>query len=138
MFAEDKLAEIIEAGPEVVVYMLIEQIGGFIWRMNHDMADGRIPVEAHRGIDKDIAKARPQQVALVKCLTRFGLAKPLEEDDRPTDEYSAWYRWWNGWHKGMSDEEWDEIQGDIKLEMCDEAIARCRPEGSWATVASIR
>lgn len=131
MFAEDKLAEIIDVGSEVMVYMHIDHIGGFIWRMNHDMADGRIPIESHRVIDEDIARARPQQVSLVKCLTRFGLEKPVAEDGTPTAEYWAWYRWWNGWHKDMPDEEWDNIQGDIKLDMSEKEIARCRPEGSW-------
>ena len=136
MFAEDKLAEIIDVGPEVVVYMHIETIGGFMWRMNHDMADGRIPPESHQAIDEDIAKVRPQQVRLVECLTRFGLDKPLEDDGIPTDEYWAWDKWWNGWHKGMSDAEWDAIQGDIKLGMSEEAIARCRPEGASAGTAA--
>jgi hypothetical protein len=30
---------------ELELYFVIDYCGGFIWRMNHDMCDGRIPRE---------------------------------------------------------------------------------------------
>lgn len=133
MFEPSLLEQVIDRGPEAVVYFLIEDLGGFIWRMNHDMADWRIPEKEWPGIDREIAVARVEQGRLCEALPRFGVAKPLDDGGRPTEEYWAWYRWWNAWHKGMSDEQFDAIDVDIALEMTDEQIARCRPEGTWKT-----
>jgi len=47
MFEAKWLKEMCEKGPEVMLYFIIDQIGGFSWQMNHDMADGRIPAEHH-------------------------------------------------------------------------------------------
>jgi hypothetical protein len=134
MIKEDAINQLVESGPEAAIYILIDHIGAFIWRMEHDMADGRIPMEAHAGIDKEIAELRPQQVALVRCLTRFGVEVPLDEENKPTQAYRKWYQWWNRWHQGMSDEQWDELGDLIQMDMSDEDIARCRPEGKWEDV----
>ena len=134
MLKKEQLAKMVGQGPEVLVYMAIEYIGGFIWRMNHDMAHGRIPQEDHASIDRDIASARPEQIELVKCLTRFGVESPLDEEDNPTKDYRKWYSWWSQWHKGMPDEEWEELNAIIDQDMSDDEIARCRPEGRWQDV----
>ena len=134
MLEPSVLEQVIERGPEAVVYFLIEDLGGFIWRMNHDMADGRIPEKEGAGIDKEIALARTEQRRLcVEALPRFGVATPWIEGAGPSDEYWAWYRWWNAWHKCMPSEQWSEVDAALDLEMTDEQIARCRPEGTWKT-----
>ena len=134
MFKEELLVEAIESGPEIMTYMLIDNIGAFTWRMNHDMADGRIPKKDHAAIDEDIKQAVKEQQRLVRSLTRFGVKTPLDENDRPTEEYWKWYRWWSEWHKStLTNEQWDELNAVLGMEMTEEQIQKYRPEGDWRT-----
>ena len=41
---------------EPTSYFLVDECGMFLFRMNHDMADGRIPKESHEGILKDMMR----------------------------------------------------------------------------------
>ena len=129
MIKEERLNQIIE-GPEVLIYMCMENLGGFIWRMNHDMAHGRIPEASHKGIDKDIVIAREEQKKLLTSLTRFGV-NPTDEKGVPTKDYWKWYRWWSQWHKGMSNDDWNRVDSIMGLTMTEKQIAECRPEGKW-------
>lgn len=132
MFKEELLVEAIERGPEIMTYMLIDHIGAFTWRMNHDMAHGRIPEEEHGPIDQDIEAAVKEQQRLVRSLTRFGVNTPLDENNHPTEEYWKWYRWWSNWHKNtLTDEEWNEMDVVLSMDMTQEQIEKYRPEGSW-------
>lgn len=115
---------------ERMAYFFIDQCGAFIWRMNHDMADGRIEAKHHAGIDGDIMRVRERQQEAVAALTRFGL-KPVDDAGRPTAEYWAWYRWWDSWKKGMSNEEWRECDSAMTRGMTPEEDARFRPSGDW-------
>ena len=36
---DPEIKELVEHGLEIDLYFLIEQCGGFIWRMEHDMCD---------------------------------------------------------------------------------------------------
>ena len=47
IMAENKLQEFAERCSEAELYFIIDECGAFIWRMNHDLADGRI--EDHDG-----------------------------------------------------------------------------------------
>jgi hypothetical protein len=131
MIKEEAFCDLLVRGPEVAVYMAINEMGSFMFHMEHDMSHGRIPESSWPAIDADIQRCREQQVALAKSLTRFGLQKPFDENDKPTEEYWKWFRWWNSWHKGMSDEEWRVVNPMIDLTMTPEQIARCRPQGDW-------
>jgi len=134
MFKEEALQDVIENGPELMVYFFIDQIGAFSWRMNHEMAHGRIEQQHHAAIDKDIERAKQQQVRLVKCLPRFGVEKPLDESNRATEDYWKWYRWWSNWHKNtLTNDEWDALQRDLGADgtMTQEQIEKYRPEGDW-------
>ena len=132
MYQTEALEQAIRNGPEVAVFCMIEDCGGFIWHMNHDMAHGRIPERAHAGIDRELDEARADQRRLIlEALPRFGIANPLDENGRGTDEYWRWYRWWSAWHKGISKEEWSEASAAIGFDMTPEQIARFRPAGDW-------
>lgn len=93
---------------EMELYFFIDECGGFIWRMNHDMADGRIPHDDHAGIDKDIARIHKHQLFALKQLVRFGVDIDLA-DPKPTENYKAWYGGWNAWKRNMGNEEWEQI-----------------------------
>jgi len=117
--------------PEVMVYFFIDHCGAFIWRMNHDMANDRISKEHHASIDEDVVRVREQQVVAIRELTRFGVDVPLDEEDRPTENYWKWFRWWDEWKKKMSDDEWRRIDTMLSDSMSESQIQQCRPNGKW-------
>ena len=126
----EETQEMIDGMNEISLYFLIEEIGGFIWRMNHDMAHGRIPIDSHVVIDSDISNVRKHQAYAVERLRDVveGL-DPTDADAHPTTEYFNWYRWWNNWHKNeLTEEQWSEIS--IKMRN-GEDISTYRPQGSW-------
>lgn len=116
--------------PEIYVFMKIESIGAFTWRMEHDMADGRIPEQEHAAIDKDVQRLRGEALELARGLTAYGLVEPLR-DDKPTAEYWAWYSWWKAWLNSHSDDEWRRIEPLIIFDMPEHLQQRLRPAGSW-------
>lgn len=128
MFDEIVLNSILEEGPEVLAFLVIDTIGGFCFYMNHDMADDRIPAEYHQSIDLDIAKAIAEQVRVVKSLTRFGVERPLDDQERPTREYWSWFTWWKNYIQGLSEEQFHLL--DLALAN-KEDVSAWRPEGSW-------
>jgi len=128
----EEVNEKIKTYSEVMVYCFIDECGGFIWRMEHDMAHpGRIPQEDHAAIDEDIARVRKQQILAVRQLTRFGVEVPLVEGNRPTNDYWLWFRWWDNWKKSMSDEEWREVDAMLSDNMSKNQLHQCRPNGKW-------
>lgn len=125
---EDKDAEV-DSMSESMLYFLVDSIGGFSWRMRHDHAHGRISDEDMKSIEEDLKKLHVKQVRAIKNLTKFGIAKPLMDDGNPTDEYRAWYRWWNHWHHNvLTDEQWRELNDKMSAK---EDISSYRPNGDW-------
>lgn len=116
---------------EVMIYFLIDACGSFIWRMNHDMADGRIPKEHHKAIDEDVVRVREQQVSAICELPRFGVEMPLDEEKRPTEDYWKWFRWWDSWKKNLSNEKWKKVDAMLSDNMSEDQLRQCRPEGKW-------
>lgn len=92
---------------ERMIYFAIDMCGAFIWQMNHDAGHGRLPPESIAGVMADCEFARQDQLVLITVgLPRFGLERPLDENACPTEEYRKWFRWWDQWKRGMSNEEW--------------------------------
>jgi len=126
--ADQKTRKQIEEADELGLYFMINEIGGFVWRMNHDMADGRIPEKDWPMIDEEIARLRPLQTFAVSQLTRIGVETPLKEDGKsPTDEYWAWFRWWDGYIKGLPEDQWKELESAYP----NGDYSKFRPEGEW-------
>lgn len=124
---EESIAEV-SSYNEICTYFIINEIGGFIWRMNHDMADGRIESSDHAAIDKDIVTMREIQLHAVKCLTKFGVT-PFKDDEKTTTaEYWAWFRWWDAYIKNMPKEQWEELDELISTK---KDVSAYRPEGNW-------
>jgi len=112
---------------EVELYFLIDGIGGFIWQMNHDMADGRIPQKNHQVIDDDIEKMRQTQLEAIRELSRIGITQPLDEQGRGTPEYWTWYRTWSAWHKNkITSEEWNVLNRHMSHGLTAEEIEECK------------
>ena len=113
---------------ELELYFLIEECGAFCWRMNHDMADGRIPQSEHAGLDADIVKVKARQIEAINELPKFGIEQPLQEDGRGTEAYWVWYRKWNAWHHNVSDERWQEVNAATRTGITTEQIEEFRKE----------
>lgn len=111
---------------EVELYFMIDGIGGFIWRMNHDMGCGRIPQKDCAAIDKDIEKMRVVQMDALRELSRFGITA-LDGDGNATPEYWIWYRTWSSWHKDtLTHEEWLDLDKRIHRGLTEQEAAQCK------------
>lgn len=63
---------------EMEYFEIIEGLGGFAWRMDHDLADGRVE-DKTGGMDRDIQDARKISATLVSELKeKFGVIPPKE------------------------------------------------------------
>ena len=88
---------------EIEYWAIIESLGGFIWRMNHDAADGRFQMT--KEAEKDLSDARQVMEALVSELfVQFGVVHPNDcprknaEGKMPEAPAGmSWY--WDWYHK---------------------------------------
>jgi len=126
MIEEEKKADILKMS-EIDSYFLIDECGAFIWRMNHDMAHGRIEHQHHAAIDEDIVGVRELQQFTVDNLQRFGI-DPESAKDHENGDYWKWYGFWDEWKKGLSDEDWNAVQ---QLMNKNESYEKYLPKGNW-------
>ena len=117
---------IVNTCTEQELYRMIEAFGYKIWRLNHDMADGRI---------KENIDLMPYQYAIEYCVmhtTRFGveISEPKEgEQVKATKSYWAWFKWWDNYFKNtLTDEECEEYEHKSER---GEDISKFRPTGDW-------
>jgi hypothetical protein len=114
---------------EIQAYFLINQIGGIIWRMNHDMADGRIPEEEHPKIDEELARISKTQIQAISSLHRFGVTQPFRDaNQQPSGAYVAWFKWWDSYVKGLSEGVWRVLEARVNHQL---DVSEYRPEGDW-------
>lgn len=113
---------------EVDLYMVIDTIGGCIWRIRHEIGRGNI--EQTPKIDKELAEMHETCIQMIEQLTRFGL-KPLDENNRPTEDYWKWFRNWDQWKKGLSDEEWRAFDCAYTRGLTEEEKQQYQPVGRW-------
>jgi len=125
MIEEQKKADILKMN-ETDTYFLIDECGAFMWRMNHEMAHGRIPQEHHADIDADIVAVRELQQFAVDNLQRFGVDPESAKDTK--GDYWKWYKFWDKWKKGLSNEDWNTI---FQLMTTKQPYDKYLPEGKW-------
>ena len=117
--------EEIKSMSELDLYLMIESMGAFIWRCNHDMADNRMEYV-------DLTEYNYAQEILVYQTTRFGveLAEPeMGKHIEPTESYYAWYKFYsNHFRYTLTDEEWDAFQ-DARRN--GEDVSQYMPAGDW-------
>lgn len=95
---------------EMEYWEVIDGLGGFIWQMDHDLADGRIE-DKTGGIDKDIQKAQKRSAMLVSELKeKFGVIPPEDcpktkpGEKVPSAPKGKIYYW--DWYNKMKDLYW--------------------------------
>jgi hypothetical protein len=140
MFKEPDFTEKIMNGPEIELYMMIDYIGGFIWRMNHDMGDGRIPAEHHAGIDSSIVTAREQQHQAVRQCVRFGVEEPIDDKGGASPDYWKWFRWWDSWKGEMGNDEWKLLDAALSRDggLTADEVRDYRPPGDWRASETVK
>ncbi len=136
--SDEKFVEYVESCQEVELYFMINELGGFVWRMTHDMnKHGRIPEKEHPGIRKDVIAMQVRAGVAVDHTTRFGVVTPREpkkstftgeEHVGPSDDYWLWFRWWDAWSKSLSDEVFNEMDADMSAKR---DLSKWRPDGEW-------
>ncbi len=133
MFKDKEFSELIANGPEIRLYFVIDELGAFLWRIRHDMADGRIATNDTAGINRSLDEAREQQRQTIEQCVRFSVETPTDSDGLASEDYWRWYRWWDNWKQGLSDDEWNVLDVVLSQEggLTDEDIQKYRPSGSW-------
>jgi hypothetical protein len=139
--SDENLSKYAETCPEVVLYFLIDQMGGMAWRLRHDAyrdgGRGYLTKEQADGMIAEATKISKRVQSIVPQVKRFGvdpvLAKKnnpiLEiEVEAPSPQYWAWFRWWDEYVKGLSDEKFREL--DVAM-IAESDLSSWRPEGDW-------
>lgn len=111
---------------EPKVFTTLQCLGSIVFRLQHDMADGRIEE------DLDLTPYQYAMEYLALQTSRFGvqIEEPKEgEHVLTTKSYLAWYDWWyNYLDFSLSDDEWKDFKKRLEN---DEDVSMYRPEGDW-------
>jgi len=117
----------VEQMSEVHHYLVIEECGGFIWYMNHEMSHGRIPEDPD--IIKDIDDMRELQEYLISKLGKFGVNPESAKYSKHISDYWKWYEHWHKWHKEtLTEDEWRIVSNKLSK---DEDISEYLPKKKW-------
>ena len=110
---------------EVDLYLMIDALGGHIWRCRHEMAHGRIE-------QFDLTEEQYALEFMVYQTKKFGveLDEPaIDKHITPTPSYNAWYKFYsNHFRYTLTDEEWNAFQ---KAQQNGEDTSKFMPEGNW-------
>lgn len=110
---------------EANLYLMIDALGGHIWRCKHDMAHGRIP-------KFDLSEEEYALEYMVYQTTKFGvkLEEPsIDNHIVPTPSYKAWYKFYDNHFKNvLTDKQWNEFQQAQQKGL--DTIA-FMPKGNW-------
>lgn len=118
---DEKGKQLLDVASEIFLWLYIEECGGFLWRMNHDLADGRI--ESTPGIENDLIKIQENIVYAVGQLVRFGLKDPMgNESKEGRDIYWQWYQWWKKHIDTLSSTDLKEIGERLNKDVKDPCI----------------
>jgi len=95
---------------EVMTFFLIDECSSFIWKMNHDLNDGRIEEEAMPTVLEDIQQIATLQKFAVDNLERFGLKiEVITEENEKESDLRKWHKHWHTWRAKLSEEEWAKV-----------------------------
>lgn len=116
----------VEISTEAEHYLFIEECGGFIFHMNHEM--GRDRIQSSPEILEDIKNVREIQEYVVSKLSKFGV-DPLSVNDKENGSYWKWFDFWHTWHKEtLTDKEWIEVNEKLQK---DQPIDEYLPKIKW-------
>jgi len=115
---------------EIDVWKKIENIGGTIYWLNHDAADGRITLS-----DKNIEQINEWQYVLeylVYYTRKFGVTFSREpksgEHIERSEDYNKWYQYWDNVVNSWSDKQLNEF---IKRREKEQDFSDLLPKTNW-------
>lgn len=111
---DNDIKDKLDKGSEIFLWFYIEHMGGCLWRMNHDLADGRI--ESTPGIEKDLVDTREFIEYAVGQLKRFGIEDPKGEGK---DKYWEWYKMWKEYTEALSDVDFKRVDTIMAKDISD-------------------
>ena len=93
---------------EVMTFFLIDECGAIIWRISHDLADGKI--EESDQVKADLQQIAHLQTFAVKNLGRFGLKDiDIVEKINDSGDLKKWHTFWHNWRSNLSDAQWEKV-----------------------------
>lgn len=66
---------------EINTYFYINELGGFIWRMNREYYHDRISNSDWIKISEDIKRSSELQIYIISNLMKFGVNKPFIDEE---------------------------------------------------------
>ena len=122
---EQQQKEQIDKASEEILYFIINDLGGLIWRINHDVSDGRI--DEYPNMLEDLKNMRETQNYCVSLLTKFGV-DPKSVNDRENGSYWKWFHFWDNWKNNLTNEQWEQLDNKISKE---EDYSEFLPTNKW-------
>lgn len=111
---------------EIDLFIIIDQVGYMIWRIEHDLAKGSINYPEWDKNDKFVLQAEIELAVAESA--RFGVTPFVEETTHPTEMYFRWYQWWKNYIDGMPQSEWEKVAEEIRS---GKDYSNYRPTGDW-------
>ena len=121
-----ELKKLLDKFSEVELFLFIDGLGGFVWRMEHSLTHGMITSKEWDEKEKFECQARMELA--VERVEAFGLLPFSSKFCDPSREYWAWYNWWKKYISELDDSRWKELEGLIED---GKATGDFRPAGSW-------
>jgi len=103
----------VETCDETQLYLIINQLGGSIFYVRHDLADGRC--DSTPEIEQWLVDAQEMIGLAVDQTARFGVAQPRDVDSVASPEYWTWYRKRDAWWKELERERQEIILGQPRM-----------------------
>lgn len=79
--------------PEVQLYYVINTLGGRLFWLQHDLADGIHQTSPE--IESELVDLQERIEFAVQQTTRFGVSQPMLEDKTASTEYRQWLESWD-------------------------------------------
>ena len=92
---------------EVMTFFLIDECSAMIWRISHDLADGKITETPQ--VKEDLEQIANLQKFSVKNLGRFGLNDENIGETGDSGDLKKWHAHWHAWRAELSDEQWKKV-----------------------------
>lgn len=122
--------DLLEQCKEYEVWSYIQDCGGYIWRMNHDLADNR-PWAKNVDINK-LIEAQYELEYLVYYTRKFGVTFDSEpkagKHIECSESYNKWFQFWNNHFNNMSSKEFDAMNLAIENK---EDLTKFLPKTKW-------
>ena len=112
------------------IFANIEDFGGYIWRLNHDAADGRIELTEKE--NESLERVQYALEYLVYYTRKFGVTFSREPEAgkhiERSEDYNAWYGHWNKFFNSLSIEKMDEYR---RRRLNNEDLSDLLPKTNW-------